>query len=401
MGDGSVERVPSQRLDRRTASVATVRQRSTDVGEQHKVGETTGVPKPLLTNRPNGGTFLTMLHNKAICHLHLTDQTMKPLAPLLLLTAFFSSLAYADSAATVAPLPFDDFKRIAGDRVVTIDESAKEVILEFASELDEMSPQIAAVVDAVRGHAKSVSLQALMPFLEPENGQSVSQNMAQHDDPVVRFVASIILSASGDSEASKTVYALIHDESIPLIDKRLIRTWCNGVGIRVATDDADKIFAHLTTAMSGKPKFGKGDAAPQFETTTTKGGRISLRKLRGKVLVLHFWSTTCAPCMGQMPSHINSLSQYHPDEVEIVFVSLDHDKDAFESAVSKFGMKFHNVRESSGWGGNLTRTFGVNSMPFDIVVGRDGKVFSNSIDDIDAALAAESTPSQNDGRTNR
>ena len=105
--------------------------------------------------------------------------------------------------------------------------------------------------------------------------------------------------------------------------------------------------------------------------------------------------------MASMPSHIETLSEYDSETVEIVYVSLDEDKDAFDSVVSNHGILFKSVREASGWGGNLARTFGVNSVPFDIVIGRDGKVFSNSIEDIDAALAAEPTPSQNDGGTKR
>src|SRR5262249_38218473 len=207
----------------------------------------------------------------------------------------------------------------------------------------------------------------------------------------VRFVAGIVLAGSGASDAAKSVYALIHDESLSSLDKRLIRTWCDGVGIRATTDDADRIFAHLTDAMAKTPKFKRGDKAPAFEKTTAKANRISSHQLRGKVLVVHFWSTTCAPCMHQMPSLIKLLSRYDSDAIAIVFVSLDNDKDAFDSAISKFDIVFHNVREANGWGGDLVRAFGVDSIPSNVVIDRDGVVFSNSIDDIDAALAAEST----------
>ena len=44
---------------------------------------------------------------------------------------------------------------------------------------------------------------------------------------------------------------------------------------------------------------------------------------------------------------------------------------------------------------------GVNSVPFDIVIGKDGRLFSNSIGNIDAALVAESVQSEDDGRTKR
>ena len=42
----------------------------------------------------------------------------------------------------------------------------------------------------------------------------------------------------------------------------MIRTWCDGVGIRVADDDSQKILEHLVTA-------------PDFEVTTTSGRTIA------------------------------------------------------------------------------------------------------------------------------
>lgn len=100
-----------------------------------------------------------------------------------------------------------------------------------------------------------------------------------------------------------------------------------------------------------------------------------------------------------MSSHIKSLSEYDSESVEIVFVSLDDDKKAINSTVAKFAIPFHSVRESLGWGGELSRAFGVNSMPFDIVIDKEGRIFSNSIADIGDALAGASTPLPAEERT--
>ena len=325
------------------------------------------------------------------------DQKMKLLPLMLLVTLFSPCVVFADSAASVKPLPFDDFKKIAGERSVSIDAATRKAILELAKGLDPTPPELAAVVESLRADAQSISLEALMPLLEPQRGQSVSQKIVKHGDPLVRFVAGIVLSCSGDTDAAKTVHALIHDESLSLMDKRLIRTWCDGVGIRATRDDAAAIVDHLSTAMGGKPKFKKGDLAPSFEIKTTKGHKLSSRDLKGKVVVLHFWATTCGPCIGRMPCHIASLSKYDSKSVEVIFVSLDDDSEAFKATIEKFAIPFHNTRESLGWGGEVARGFGVNSMPFDIVIDKEGRVFSNSIADIDAALSVASIPKE--GRT--
>lgn len=326
---------------------------------------------------------------------------MKLLPLFLLALTMSSSPALADSAATVEPLPFGEFKRIAGERAVTIDSATKTAILDLAKRIEHALPQSVSVADELRTNEPAISFEALMPLLEPERGQTVSKQVAEHDDPLVRFGANIALAASGNFDAAKTVHALIHDDSLAQTDKRLIRTWCDGVGIRAASDDANAIFDHLSYAMSRETKIRKGDAAPSFVTETTEGHQLSSRQLSGKVVVLHFWATWCGPCMAKMSSHIEALAEYDSESVEVVYVSLDEDKDAFDAAITKLAVPFKNVREEGRWGGNLARAFGVNWVPFDIVIGKDGRLFSNSIGDIDAALVAESVQSEDDGRTKR
>lgn len=313
---------------------------------------------------------------------------MKLALSFLVLVVFSESCVGADSAATVSPLPFDEFKSVAGKRDVSIDAVTKESILKWAEGQEPTPPHLATLVKTLRGDQKSVPLEVLMPILEPQNGQPISARMAKHSDPVVRFVAGICLCASGNTDAAQSVHSLIHDESLPLIDKRIIRTWCDGIGVRAASDDVEKIRTHLANMVKRTPKFKNGDVAPDFKFKTAMGRDISSRELRGKVIVLHFWATWCAPCMGRLPSHIKDLSQHKRDAVEIVFVSLDEDQKAFDSAVEKHKIPFIVTRDGSGWGGDLARIFGINSLPFEIVIDRNGRIFSNSLEDVAAAVAS-------------
>ncbi|MEI7594086.1 MAG: TlpA disulfide reductase family protein [Actinomycetes bacterium] len=295
------------------------------------------------------------------------------------------TFASADSAADVAPFPFDKFTQLAENRVVPIDEKTKTSIL--AIDGDTASKEVAHVAKLLRDGAEAVSLKELAPVLASDGVQAIASTMRRHDDPVVRFFASLVLASSGDSESANLIHGIIHDESLTLTDKQMIRTWCDGVGIRAADDDAKKILEHLTTASRKEPKLKKGDTAPDFTVTTTAGIAITSAKLRGKVVVLHFWATSCGPCLGQMPSHIAALAKHDNREVEVVFVSLDDDEKEFESTVEKFKMPFNNVRDARGWGGDLTRAFGVNFMPFDVIIDGEGRIASNSINDIPEVLS--------------
>lgn len=68
--------------------------------------------------------------------------------------------------------------------------------------------------------------------------------------------------------------------------------------------------------------------------------------------------------------------------LEVLFVSLDDDQEKFMEAVNKFQMPFMNLRDERGWGCDLARALGVRSMPFDVIIGPDGKIVSNQIEDL-------------------
>jgi peroxiredoxin len=64
--------------------------------------------------------------------------------------------------------------------------------------------------------------------------------------------------------------------------------------------------------------------APDFKLKDIKGHEISLESYRGKVVVLNFWTKTCAPCMEEMPEIADLARILKPkDDVAVVTVSTD------------------------------------------------------------------------------
>jgi len=73
----------------------------------------------------------------------------------------------------------------------------------------------------------------------------------------------------------------------------------------------------------------------------------------------------------------------------VVFVSLDDDKEKFIEAVKQFKIPFKNARDERGWGGELARQFGVNSLPFDVIIDGEEKIASYFIEDISQLLLSQ------------
>lgn len=70
---------------------------------------------------------------------------------------------------------------------------------------------------------------------------------------------------------------------------------------------------------------GPGEAAPPFTVTTLEGEQVSLESLHGKVVLLNFWATWCAPCRIEMPGFERVYRAKKEQGFEIVALSTDQE----------------------------------------------------------------------------
>jgi len=91
------------------------------------------------------------------------------------------------------------------------------------------------------------------------------------------------------------------------------------------------VFAALTL-FSMLPAFADddapkgavvGQAAPALVTATLDGKNFDLTTLKGKVVVVHFWATWCAPCREEMPALEAVWRHYHGKGLEVLAISAD------------------------------------------------------------------------------
>jgi cytochrome c biogenesis protein CcmG/thiol:disulfide interchange protein DsbE len=71
-----------------------------------------------------------------------------------------------------------------------------------------------------------------------------------------------------------------------------------------------------------------GEAAPPLVVTALDGTVIDLAKLRGKVVLVNFWATWCAPCRKEMPTFDAFYRRHRNESFELVGISTDFARDA-------------------------------------------------------------------------
>ena len=106
------------------------------------------------------------------------------------------------------------------------------------------------------------------------------------------------------------------------------------------------------------------------------GKAASLNDYKGKVLLLDFWATWCGPCVAELPNVIAAYSKYHTKGFEILGISLDQAdaRPKLEKFIADQKMPWRQVYDGKFWEAANAEAYGVRSIPFTLLIGRDGKI---------------------------
>ncbi|MDX6476897.1 MAG: cytochrome c biosis protein CcmG, thiol:disulfide interchange protein DsbE [Gaiellaceae bacterium] len=117
---------------------------------------------------------------------------------------------------------------------------------------------------------------------------------------------------------------------------------------------------------------GKAVPAPKLVLPRLNGsGNLSLASLRGKVVVVNFWQSSCYPCKLEARD-IASASRDWADK-GVVFLGVDAQdlKSAGRAYMKRYGVTYPNVRDAIG---KSWPTWGVSAVPETFFVDRRGRV---------------------------
>nr|MBP7914986.1 TlpA family protein disulfide reductase [Vitreoscilla sp.] len=111
--------------------------------------------------------------------------------------------------------------------------------------------------------------------------------------------------------------------------------------------------------------------APDFTLRSMNGPNLRLQEQRGKVVLLNFWATWCAPCREEMP-HLNRLyEKYRAAGFVLLGVNVDDDPANALGVAGTFGVKFPMLLDTDK---QVSKLYDLATMPSTVLIDRDGKV---------------------------
>lgn len=115
------------------------------------------------------------------------------------------------------------------------------------------------------------------------------------------------------------------------------------------------------------------------------GGKSRLADWQGKVMVVNFWATWCAPCREEIPGFVKLQARLEARGLQFIGVAVD-ERDKVRAYAKEVGINYPLlVGEIDTF--EVSKAFGneVGALPFTVIIGRDGKVVRAVLGGLDEA----------------
>ena len=100
---------------------------------------------------------------------------------------------------------------------------------------------------------------------------------------------------------------------------------------------------------------------------------------KNKITIIDFWATWCGPCMHEVPNLVQIHHDYEDKGLGIVSISLDENEEDWKKTVKEEGMEWTHLSDLKGWDNFAARLYGVQSIPYIIVVDAEGKLLAQDL----------------------
>jgi thiol-disulfide isomerase/thioredoxin len=118
------------------------------------------------------------------------------------------------------------------------------------------------------------------------------------------------------------------------------------------------------------------------------GEQIDVAKMKGKVVLVDFWSTTCGPCIGQVPELKAIEAKYRDKGLQIVGINLDDKEEALRRFLKDKEIHWPQYFAGKGWANPIATRYGIFAIPTNWLIDKKGNLRSTEARfDLDRGVA--------------
>jgi hypothetical protein len=121
-------------------------------------------------------------------------------------------------------------------------------------------------------------------------------------------------------------------------------------------------------------------SAPEIALPNAAGQLMELSDLKGKVVLIDFWASWCGPCRAENPNVVKMYRKFKNKGFTVFSVSLDEEPIKWREAIAKDQLEWNtHVSDLKGWKSSVVATFGIEAIPFTVLVNQEGKIIGKNL----------------------
>ena len=138
----------------------------------------------------------------------------------------------------------------------------------------------------------------------------------------------------------------------------------------------------LALAGVGYASYSSSTPAPDVTFIGIDGEKISTASLRGKVVMVNFWATSCVTCVKEMPAMVETYNKFKGQGLEFVAVAMQYDPPNYVLNFTETRKLPFKVAIDSA--GDIARQFGdVSLTPTTFVIDKQGRIIKRYVGEPD------------------
>jgi thiol-disulfide isomerase/thioredoxin len=139
-----------------------------------------------------------------------------------------------------------------------------------------------------------------------------------------------------------------------------------------------------------------GNKAPEISGKNWNDSLITLSSLKGKMVLIDFWASWCAPCRMENPNVVKAYQEFNDKSFKdakgftVLGVSLDERKEAWKNAVVKDKLNWNtHISDLKGWNNEVALRYQISSIPNNYLINGNGIIVGKNLRGADLEKALE------------